>query len=65
MGLTVPENRKCFKLTRALMGRKASTPGGLSKSGIIPFSSRVTKEWNLNPIAVTIAKNMICRTSLG
>jgi len=44
MGLTVPENRKCFKLTRALMGRKASTPGGLSKSGIIPFSSRVTKE---------------------
>jgi len=39
----VPVNKKCFKLTRALKGRNASTPGGLSKSGIIPVSRLETK----------------------
>ena len=42
--MIVPVNKKCFKLTRALKGRNASTPGGLSKSGIIPVSRLETKK---------------------
>ncbi|WP_459915336.1 hypothetical protein [Desulfocicer niacini] len=38
-----PVIKKCFRLTRALIGRKASTPGGLSKLGRIPLSSWATK----------------------
>jgi len=37
--LIIPVSRKYFRLTRALMGRKASTPGGLLMVTAVPDAS--------------------------
>lgn len=46
----IPVYKKYFRLTRALIGKNISTPGGRSVVGRIPFSNCPANPANLNPI---------------